>query len=273
MLNPKGLISHDQTRLMFLTVAILFCVAIPSVALLFFTAWKYRETNNKAEYAPESRHSKLFIAGIWLIPSSVMLVMAFILWNATHRLVPQDPIASSAKPLVIQVVSMRWKWLFIYPEQNIATVNYVQLPLHRPVEFDLTADESPMSSFWIPNLGGQLYAMTGMENKLHLMADTPGDFPGSTAELNGDGYTAMNFTAHAASSEDFDNWVHGIKQGNTVLDDSSYKILLKPSENNPHAYYASAETGLYDKVLMKYMEPAKNNKQMDDMQMMGMADQ
>ncbi len=255
MLNPKGLIAADQRRLIFVTVAILLVIAIPSVFLLFFTAWKYRESNHHAKYAPDTHHGKFFVFTIWLIPSMVMLLLAFILWTATHKLVPQDPIASSEKPLVIQVVSLRWKWLFIYPEQNIATVNFAQIPVHRPVEFELTADESPMSSFWIPNLGGQLYAMTGMVNRLNLMADTTGAYPGSSAEINGAGYAGMKFTARASSGVEFNRWVQGVKQSKNVLDDASYAKLLKPSESNPPAFYASSESGLYDKVLMKYMMP------------------
>jgi cytochrome o ubiquinol oxidase subunit 2 len=148
---------------------------------------------------------------------------------------------------------MQWKWLFIYPEQNIATVNFVQIPEDTPVEFELTADEAPMSSFWIPNLGGMLYAMTGHNNRLHLIADTPGDYPGSSAEINGAGFAGMQFTARASSRGDFDQWLQKVKRSPAVLDGAEYAKLLKPSENNPAAFYSATEEGMYDKVLKKYM--------------------
>lgn len=269
LLNPKGYISLQQTRLIFITVAILLAVAIPSVSLLFYTAWKYRETNERAKYEPEKRHGKFFIGTIWLIPSFVAMVFAVILWTATHRLAPQNQIPSGSKPLIVQVVALRWKWLFIYPEQNIATVNYVQMPVSRPVEFDLTADEAPMSSFWIPNLGGQLYAMTGMVNRLNLMADTQGFFPGSSPEINGAGFAGMQFIVRSTSSSSFNTWVRAIKHSKHTLTGAAYDALLKPSEYNQPALYSSPENGLYNKVLMKYMAPMHNNMQMMDMWNMG----
>jgi cytochrome o ubiquinol oxidase subunit II len=181
------------------------------------------------------------------------------MWSGTHRLVPQNQIASTAKPLTIEVVAQRWKWLFIYPEQNVATVNYVQLPSGTPVTFQLTADETPMSSFWIPNLGGMLYAMTGHVNRLNLLPTTLGDYPGSSAEINGAGFAGMKFTARVSTKDDFDNWVQGVKQQTAVLDTPEYQKLLQPSENNPAASYAAVESGLYDKVLMKYMGPGHDH--------------
>jgi cytochrome o ubiquinol oxidase subunit 2 len=192
---------------------------------------------------------------MWLIPSIFAVVLAAIMWSATHKLEPIKPIAADAKPLTIQVVSMRWKWVFIYPEQNIATVNYVQIPVGTPVQFELTADAAPMSAFWIPNLGGMLYTMTGHNNRLHLIADTAGDYPGSSGEINGPGFANMKFTASASSKKDFDAWVQEVKRYTAVLDTVEYDKLLKPSEDNPVAFYSAAERGLYDTVLMKYMGP------------------
>ena len=150
------------------------------------------------------------------------------------------------------MVALRWKWLFIYPEQGIATVNYVQVPTGTPVTFELTADDAPMSSFWIPNLGGMLYAMTGHVNHLNLLAETPGDYPGSSAEINGAGFAGMKFTARATSMADFEAWVRLVKPSSEVLNAAEYERLLEPSENNPAVVYASVDRDLYDKVLMKY---------------------
>jgi cytochrome o ubiquinol oxidase subunit II len=266
LLDPKGVIAHDQLSLMIFTAALLLTIAIPAVFLLFFTAWKYRESNHKAVHDPDTRHSKLLVLNMWLIPSVFMFVLAVVMWPATHILEPQKQIASTAKPLTIQVVSMRWKWVFIYPNQNIATVNFVQMPVDTPVRFELTADAAPMSSFWIPNLGGQLYAMTGMVNHLNLMADTPGDYPGSSAEINGAGFAGMKFIARASSQDDFDRWVQGVKRSPDVLDAAEYDRLLKPSEDNPAAFYSTYDSGLYDKVLMKYTGPSADHMNMMDMQ-------
>ncbi|HEX8762540.1 MAG TPA: COX aromatic rich motif-containing protein [Candidatus Saccharimonadales bacterium] len=255
LFNPKGMIAHEQLRLMILVVSILLIIAIPTLTLLFFTAWRYRESNTKSTHDPNVRHNKLIDVGMWLIPSSFMAVLALIMWPATHRLEPQKAIHPDAKPLTVQVVSMRWKWLFIYPEQRIATVNYLQIPAHTPIRFDLTADNAPMSSFWIPNLAGMLYTMTGHTNRLNLVADTPGDYPGSSAEINGAGFAGMKFTTKVSSHADFDRWVGGVQASGKTLDTTEYERLLEPSENNPAALYVTPNPDIYDKVLMKYTGP------------------
>lgn len=252
LLNPKGLIAHEQFDLMVYSTVIMLVIAVPTIFLLYFFAWKYRETNNKATYHPGMRHGKWFNFSVWAIPTVFMLVLAFLMIPATHKLDPRKAIAADSKPLTIQVISMRWKWLFIYPEQKIATVNFVQVPLNTPVRFELTADESPMSSFWIPNLGGQLYAMTGHVNRLNLMATTAGDYPGSSAEITGVGFSGMKFTARASSNENFDEWVQQVKRSSSVLDAQTYANVLQPSKNNPVVFYSGFEPNLYAKVVMKY---------------------
>ena len=252
LLNPSGFIAGQQRSLMFFSVIILLAVAVPTLIMLYFFAWKYRESNTKAAYDPGVRHGKLFVFSMWAVPSFFMLVLALVMWTATHKLEHNKPIASATKPITIQVVAMRWKWLFIYPEQNIATVNFVQIPVDTPIQFELTADETPMSSFWIPHFGGQLYAMTGHSNRLNLMAEEPGDYPGSTAEINGSGFAGMKFIARVTTEQDFDLWVQEMRGSSEVLDTAEYNNLLKPSENNPAAYYSSTESTLFDNLLMKY---------------------
>ena len=252
LFNPKGVIAHEQFSLMMFVSAVLFAVAIPVLCILFFTAWRYRESNTKAKHVPDSRHSKLFILSLWLFPTAIMLVLASVMWPATHRLAPQKSIDSSVKPITIQVITLRWKWLFLYPEQGIATVNFVQIPVNTPVKFEMTADETPMSSFWIPNLGGQLYAMTSHVNRLNLMADTTGDYPGSTPEINGAGFAGMKFTARVSSDKDFKQWVQTVGQSESNLDTATYGELLLPSQNNKVALYSAFDDSLYDNVIMKY---------------------
>jgi len=253
LFNPKGAIAHEQHSLTMLVVAIMLVIAIPAVFLVYFMAWKYREANRTVKRNPNAGHGTLLNASMWLVPLAFMVVLASIMWPATHRLAPQNQIAADAKPLTIQVIALRWKWLFIYPEQKIATVNYVQLPVGTPVTFELTADEAPMSSFWIPNLGGMLYAMTGHVNQLNLVADTIGDYPGSSAEINGAGFAGMKFTASATSKDDFDLWAKNMHQQSGVLGTAEYDTLRAASENNPPAFYAVEDSSLYDTVLMKYM--------------------
>lgn len=253
MLNPKGMVAREEFNLIVFTTVVLLAITIPTLSLLYFFAWKYSESNTKAAYDPDKKHGKFFIFSMWAIPVVIMLVLAPVMWIATHKLEPQKAITSDNKPLTVQVVALRWKWLFIYPEQHIATVNFVQVPVDTPVEFDLTADDAPMSSFWIPHWGGQLYAMTGMTNRLNLIPTELGDSTGSSAEINGEGFAGMKFTARASSKQDFAKWVQHVKQLPNQLDMVEYESLLKPSENNPAAFYSAAQADLYDKVLMKYM--------------------
>jgi cytochrome o ubiquinol oxidase subunit II len=254
LLNPKGAVANEQLNLMILTVGIMLIIAIPALFLLYFFAWKYRESNHKPKRDLKVRHTWRLDLVMWGTPFIFMLVLAGIMIPATHRLEPNKEIDAKADKLTIQVVSLSWKWLFIYPEQNIATVNYVQIPVDTPVEFHLTADESPMSSFWIPNLGGMLYAMTGHSNELNLIADTPGNYPGSTAEINGSGFSGMKFTANASSRDEFDKWVREVKRSPNVLYEAEYKKLLEPTEKHPVALYSAAKHDLYDTVLKKYMD-------------------
>ncbi len=260
LFDPKGLIAQQQYDLMVFTIILLFAIAIPTLFILFFVAWKYRDSNPKAIHTPVASRSKFLVLSLWLVPTAFMLALASVMIPATHDLAPQKSIASDTKPLTIQVVALRWKWLFIYPEQKIATVNFVQIPVDTPVTFELTADETPMSSFWVPNLGGQLYAMTGHVNTLNLMATTTGDYPGSTAEINGRGFAGMKFTARASSIGNFNNWVQEIRQSPAGLDAAAYERLLQPSENNQTAFYSTYENNLYDNVVMKYNEGHAHNE-------------
>ncbi len=234
------------------TVTLMLGLAIPTLTLFYFMAWRYRESNEKAAYQSHTNHAKTLIFSIWSVPIIFMLMLASVMWPATHRLAPQKLIEAGVEPLNVQVIAMRWKWLFVYPEQEIATVNYIQIPVGTPVQFELTADETPMSSFWIPRLGGQLYAMTGHVNRLNLMAETPGDYGGSSAEINGAGFAGMKFIARASSSQDFNKWVQELRLTEQVLDEKEYEKLLSPSMNNPAIYYSDADSDLFDKLLMKY---------------------
>lgn len=253
LLNPKGPIARAERDLGFVVVFLMLIVAIPMTVSTFIIAYKYRAGNKNAKYEPDKQAGTLKIISWWAIPSVIVLILGFIIWKDTHRLDQYRPIESNVQPITIQVVALRWKWLFIYPKYNIAAVNFVQFPEKTPINFELTADKAPMNSLWIPELGGQIYAMTGMSTKLHLMADSIGDFRGSAAELSGSGFSGMNFIARASNEKDFESWVRGVKKSSKVLDSVEYERLILPSENNSASYYSSTEGDLYNKIIMKYM--------------------
>lgn len=253
--NPKGIIAKSELKLIATNYLLMLIVVVPTLIALFVIAWKYRAKNTKAKYQPEHKHTVFSEVLLWVIPSLVIAVMAIITWKATHELDPYRPINGDVKPLTIQVVALDWKWLFIYPEQGIAAVNYVQFPSETPIHLDLAADGSPLNSFWLPELSGQIYCMQGMSSQLHIMADKAGEYRGSAAEINGKGLADMTFVAKATTPSDFETWVAQVKRSSHPLTDPVYQELLKPSQNNSVALYSSVEGNLYHKILMKYVKP------------------
>lgn len=256
ILDPSGPIGQKERDLIFLAVGLSLIVVIPVFFMLGFFAWKYREGNKKAKYDPHFDHSRLIESVWWGVPIVIITILAFATWKGSHELDPFKPIEASSKPLQVQVVALQWKWLFIYPEQNIATVNLVQFPEKTPVEFQLTGD-APMNSFWIPRLGGQIYAMSGMSTKLNLMADNIGSYPGSSANISGAGFADMTFVAKSVSSGDFEKWIGLVRQYRDSLTMEAYSQLVKPSKNVPIDYYSSVENNLYGQIIAKYMGPAQ----------------
>ena len=252
-LNPKGSVATDQAHIIYVAAGIVLAVAIPTILILYFVAWKYRESNSKTTYKPVATKGKGFVFFIWGLPTLVMLLLSAILVPVTRYLDPKKPVDNGTAPMTVQVIALQWKWVFLYPEQQIATVNSLTLPKDQPVTFELTADEAPMSSFWIPNLGGQLYAMTGHVNRLNLLPTEIGMYTGSSAEINGEGFAGMRFTTNVTSQQDFTKWVDGVRSHTKWLDESTYADLLKPSENVPPASYSTYAPDLYNKVVMTYM--------------------
>jgi cytochrome o ubiquinol oxidase subunit II len=255
VLNPKGTIALKQRNLIYTVLGLSLLIVIPVFAATVFISVRYREGNKKkVTYSPDWDHSRKLEVLWWLFPSCLIAVLSVITWRSTQALAPNRPLISSTPTMTIQVVALDWKWLFIYPKQGIASVNYVALPEHTPVDFQITAD-APMNSFWIPQLGGQIYAMAGMMTNLNLMATTTGDFPGSSANISGLGFASMSFMAHAGTAADFNNWVTSVKDGNGDLNLDNYTTLAEPSQNNPNSTYSSVQPGLLEDVLLKYMTP------------------
>lgn len=258
LLSPKGTIALKQFDLLVTSTWIMLIVVIPVFILTWIIAWKYRASNQKAKYNPNWDNSVLLEWIWWGIPFIIIIVLSVITWKSCIELDPFKPLVSDKKPIKIQVVALQWKWLFIYPEQNVATLNYVQFPEKTPINFEITSD-APMNSFWIPRLGGQIYAMPGMASKLHLIADEVGSYPGSSANLSGRGFSGMKFIAKSCSEDDFNRWVASAKKSGNFLSFKEYEKLVEPSENSPQISYELEDTGLFEQIIKKYTQPVGSN--------------
>jgi len=257
VLHPHGPIADQQRDLILFTSVLGAGIVLPVFVMLFAIAWRYRASNKKATYTPDWDHHRGIEALWWGIPCVVIVILGVITWGATHALDPYRSIDSSVTPLKIQVVALQWKWLFIYPDQHVATVNQLQLPVNTPIDFEITAD-APMNSFWIPSLGGQVYAMSGMSTQLHLMAHDTGSYPGSSANISGKGFADMHFMATVTSRQDFDKWARPASSS-LMLDKKVYdNSLAQPNTMQPSVYMLH-DSNLYNEIIMKYMSPDGQN--------------
>lgn len=252
VLTPKGAIALAERALMLHAVEFMLIVAIPVYFLLFFFAYKYRASNKKAKHAPDAEHGKLEEFVWWVVPLEIVLVLGALTWGSTHQLDPAKALAGGP-PVVIEAVALEWKWLFIYPEEGIATVNYAVIPVGRPVQFKVTAD-APMNSFWVPQLGGQIYAMTGMVTSIHLIASEPGTYAGASANYSGLGFSKMKFTVAATPPEGYEAWLAGVRRGTGTLTHEAYESLSMPSTPEGPAYYAHVEPNLFENIVGKFMD-------------------
>jgi cytochrome o ubiquinol oxidase subunit 2 len=253
VLNPVGEIAAQEKSLMITAVSLMLVVVVPVVIMVFWFAWKYRASSVKAKYTPNWEHNTWLEVIWWGIPSIIVAVLATITWITTHKLDPYRPLDSKEKPVEIQVVALDWKWLFFYPEYNIATVNHIQIPVGKPINFRITAD-APMNSFMIPQLGGQIYAMQGMETKIHLIAEKPGEFDGYSSNYSGHGFSGMHFKVNAGSEEEFQTWIQEIKEyGTSLTKELYYSNLLPPTKNNKVEYYSKFDETLFEHILKKYL--------------------
>jgi cytochrome o ubiquinol oxidase subunit II len=252
ILDPKGQVGIDERNLLVTATVLMLLVVIPVIVMTLLFAWRYRASNKKARYEPNWSHSTAIEIVVWTIPCLIILVLGVLTWRSSHALDPYKPLQSDVKPVTIEAVSLDWKWLFIYPEQGIATVNEIAFPVDTPVNFKITSD-SVMNSFFIPALGTQIYSMAGMETKLHLVANHIGDYPGISANYSGHGFSGMKFTAKATDPAAFDAWVAQVKTSQESLQAANYAELAKPSEKEPVRYYASVDPTLYQSIIDKYM--------------------
>ena len=261
LMNPKGAIGVEQRTLIITAIALMLIVVIPVIFMAFAFAWKYRASNKDAKYSPNWSHSNKIEAVVWTIPIIIIAILGTITWKTTHELDPFKPIVTDKKPMTIEVVSLDWKWLFIYPEQGIATVNELAFPKDVPVEFKITSN-SVMNSFFIPQLGGQIYAMAGMQTKLHLIGNEAGTYDGISSSFSGRGFSGMKFTAIVTPTEgDFDQWVAKVKaSSNNPNATSDFNKLAEPSENNPVEYFSSVKPNLFKETIGKFMGDMDRHK-------------
>ncbi|HAZ75969.1 MULTISPECIES: cytochrome o ubiquinol oxidase subunit II [Enterobacteriaceae] len=259
LLDPKGQIGLEQRSLILTALGLMLIVVIPAIVMAIGFAWKYRASNKEAKYSPNWSHSNKVEAVVWTIPILIIIFLAVLTWKTTHALEPSRPLAHDAKPVTIEVIAMDWKWFFIYPEQGIATVNEIAFPANTPVEFKITSN-SVMNSFFIPRLGSQIYAMAGMQTKLHLIANEAGTYDGISANYSGAGFSGMKFKAIATpDAATFNQWVAQAKQSPKVMNDmDAYNKLAAPSEYNKVEYFSSVKPDLFVNVINKFMGPGKS---------------
>ncbi|MBU9848132.1 cytochrome o ubiquinol oxidase subunit II [Rahnella ecdela] len=253
LMDPKGAIGLEQRTLILTAIGLMLIVVIPVIIMAFAFAWKYRASNTKAKYSPDWSHSNKIEAVVWTVPIIIIAILATITWKTTHSLDPFKPIVSDEKPMTVEVVSLDWKWLFIYPEQGIATVNELVIPKDVPVQFKVTSD-SVMNSFFIPQLGGQIYAMAGMQTQLHLIANEAGTYKGISASFSGRGFSGMKFNTIATPTRaDFDTWVAKVKSApNQLATTDDFNKLAAQSIDNPVEYFSVAKPGLFKEIIGKY---------------------
>jgi cytochrome o ubiquinol oxidase subunit II len=248
ILIPRGPVGAGERLILLDALSIMLLIVVPVIAATFYFAWKYRASNTKARYRPEWAYSGRLEFIVWGIPGLVILFLGGIAWIGAHDLDPARPLSSKAAPLEIQVVSLDWKWLFIYPQQGIATVNELTVPVGVPVHFSLTS-ATVLNAFFVPQLGSQIYTMAGMVTQLYLQADQLGSYPGLSSHFSGDGFSDMHFDVSAVSAPQFTAWVRDAHTGSDDLNLTAYAQLAKPSVNTSPRTYAGVAPALFERIV------------------------
>ncbi len=259
VLFPKGLIGKEERTLLLIVQGLMLLVVIPVYILTFIFSWIYRADNPKGKYDPDLVDNTLAECIWWGLPFVMVVIVSVITWVKTHELDPYKSLESKNREMTIQVVALQWRWLFIYPEEKIATVNFIQFPKETPIRFEISAD-APMNSFWIPSLGGQIYAMPGMTTILNLIADEPGDFRGSSANISGEGFSRMTFTAKSSTKDEYDAWIATAKKSANLLDLDKYKKMALPNLDNSVEIFQLKDNTLFESIVNKYMQPMNHHK-------------
>jgi cytochrome o ubiquinol oxidase subunit II len=247
ILGPQGPIGAAEKSILIDSIAIMLAIVAPTIVAIFAFAWWFRASNSKARYLPEWAYSGRIELVVWAIPALVVMLLSGVAWIGSHDLDPAKPIVSPQPALEIQVVSLDWKWLFLYPEQKVATVNTLTIPAGVPVHFSLTSS-SVMNAFFIPQLGSMIYTMNGMTTQLNLQADTPGVYHGLSSHFSGDGFADMNFEVHAVPAKDFEDWARTTGNATATLDSGSYAELVKQSIKVAPASYRLGDPDLFQSI-------------------------
>lgn len=255
-LDPKGPVSANETQLFYNALAIMTAIGAPVIVAVFVFAYWFRKGDRGTVYLPDWHYSGKIELVVWSVPALTVFFLGALAVVGSNQLDPRAAIAAEAKPLEVDVVALDWKWLFLYPEAGVASVNELALPIDTPIHFRLTS-ATVMNSFFIPNLGSQIYAMGAMETRLNLLAHEPGEYPGLSAQLSGEHFTDMRFTARAMSAEDFAAWIARVRKNPDKLDRDAYAALLKPAPDKPHLFGA-VEPKLFDAIVSRTAPTPEN---------------
>ena len=254
VLNPLGPVGRDDATILIDATLIMLAIVIPTILLAFWMAWRYRASNTKAEYLPYWSYSGRIEAVVWSIPTLTIMFIGGVIWIGSYKLDPFRPLPSKTPALEVQVVSLDWKWLFIYPKQGIATVNQLVAPAGTPVHFSITS-ASVFNVFFVPRLGSMIYAMPGMVSQLSLQADKPVQLWGTSAQFSGDGFSDMQFQVKSVAPAEFDAWVAGVKRAGPVLDRAAYAGLMQQSQRAPVSTYRSVDPQLFHAIATQTIPP------------------
>jgi cytochrome o ubiquinol oxidase subunit II len=259
VLDPKGPIAFAERQILFNSLGIMLAIVIPTILATLGVAYWFRSSNTRALYVPDFAYSGRLEMIIWSIPAMTVLLVGGVAWVGAHDLDPRRAITSTVKPVTVQVVSLDWKWLFIYPDQGIASVNRLTVPVGTPINFELTSS-GVMNSFFVPQLGSQIYTMAGMATHLQLQADHPGTYPGFSAQFSGDGFADMHFTVDAVPAEEFAQWVTTTRGGGPTLDAENYAGLAKPSKAVAPFTYRAITSDLFNQIVMSKPLPDETSQ-------------
>jgi cytochrome o ubiquinol oxidase subunit II len=255
VLDPQGPISLAERLILFNATAIMLVVVLPVIVLTLAFTWWYRASNARAAYQPDWSYSGHIELVTWSIPAMVVILLAAVGWIGSHQLDPALKLRADAKPVRVEVVSLDWKWLFIYPDQQVAAVNQLVIPIGVPVEFLLTS-ATVMNSFFVPQLGSQIYTMPGMTTRLNLLAARPGDYPGLSANFSGDGFSDMRFLVHAVPATEFASWLAHTREVGPALDADAYSQLARPEGDAQARTYGDVDPNLFERIANPTAPPA-----------------
>lgn len=254
VLNPKGPVAYEQRELLFDSLALMMIVVLPVIIMSLAFVFHYQASHRVRDYKPNWSHNYFLEAVWWTVPCIIILILGIMTWQETHRMDPYKPLAGDNQPpLVIEAIALPWKWLFIYPQQNIATINYVEIPVGQQIEFLMTNDNVAMSAFAIPQLGSQIYTMAGMRTRLHLLGDKIGVYDGLNTQYNGDGFSDMHFQVHVVTADDMQQWLATVTKSPALTADI-YQQLLNPSVGDKPRFFNGVPANFFQNVINTYMQ-------------------